>query len=207
MSQQHDAGAPDEPASGPHEGASGASAQTPPPPPRDERPRPQYGEYAPEGWTWQPPADQQTSDPAPQMVAPPAAASVDRPDRTADRVVTIVLLVIGIFGVWTAIGTLQALPEQLPQAIRQASEILGGGATTVDYTPGPQVPGILLGGSIGQVVLWLLTAWWAVSRLRARRIAFWVPLVGGVVSLVLLYGTMFIVIATDPDLVASLSGT
>ena len=173
----------------------------------DERPRPQYGEYAPEGWKWEPPAGEQTSDPAPQMATPPAAASVD--DRTpppADRIITLLLLVIGIFGVWTAIGTIQAIPEQLPQAIRQASELLGTGGAAVDYAPGPEVPGILLAGSIAQVVLWLVTALWSVWRLRARTIAVWVPLVGGFVSFVLLYAVMFIVIAADPGLVASLSG-
>jgi hypothetical protein len=208
MSQHRAGGPPEESATGSAR-EEGSRAATPPGNPsasRDERPRPQYGEYAPEGWTWEPPPGQQTSDPAPQMATPPAAASAtDRAAHPTDRIVTLLLLVLGIFGVWTAIGTIQAIPDQLPQAIRQAGELLGTGAATVDYTPGPEVPGILLAGSIVQVVIWLLTAWWAVSRIRAGKIAFWVPLVGGVVSFVLLYAVMFIIIAIDPALVASLS--
>jgi hypothetical protein len=182
----------------------------------DERPRPQYGEYAPEGWTWQPPAEDRHSDapapppqaapePAPAAV-PAAAASVEgRADRPVDRLITIMLLVLGVFGAWSAIATIQSLPDQLPQAIRQAGELLGTGAATFDYTPGPEVPGILLVGSIAQVVLWLLTAWWSVSRIRARRLAFWVPLVGGVISFALLYAVMFVIVIMDPALVESLS--
>ena len=174
---------------------------------RDERPRPQYGEYAPEGWTWQPPAGEHTSDPAPQLPEPPVAASVaGRPDRPADRIVTILLLVLGVFGVFTTIATLQALPEQLPRAIQQAAEMLGTSGATLDYTPGPEVPGLLLAGSIAQIVLWLLIAWWSVARLRARRLAFWVPLIGGAVSFVLLYAVMFIVVMSDPALMDALSG-
>lgn len=208
MSQQHAGRTPDESAAGPaREGVSPAT----PAAPRDERPRPQYGEYAPEGWTWQPPNDDRyapasTPEPAP-VAAPAAAASVsDRPDRPADRIVTIALLVLGLLGLWMSIGTIQAIPDQLPQAIRQAGEMLGTGAADVDYTPGPEVPGTLLVGSIAQVVLWLVTAWRSVVRLRVRKIAFWVPLVGGFVSFVLLYTVMFIVIAMDPGLMASLSG-
>ncbi|WP_173924491.1 DUF6264 family protein [Agromyces sp. Marseille-P2726] len=208
MSQQHAGGTPDQPAAlSAREGASPAV----PPAPRDERPRPQYGEYAPEGWTWEPPQDDRyapATTPERASVAPPAAAAsvTDRPDRAADRIITVLLLVIGIFGAWTAVGTIQAIPDQLPQAIRQAGELLGTPAAAVDYTPGPEVPGILLAGSIAQVVLWLLTAWWSVARLRARKLAFWVPLVGGFVSFVLLYAVMFVVIAMDPELVSSLSG-
>ena len=175
--------------------------------PRDERPRPQYGEYAPEGWTWKPPAGEHTSDPAPQMATPPpSAATVDaRPDRPADRIVTILLLVIGLFGVWSAIGALQSLPTLLPEALRQTSEMLGNGGAPFDYTPGPEVPGLIIAGQIIQVVLWVLTAWWAIARMRARRLAFWVPIVGGVLAFFALYAIMFAIILNDPALVDRLS--
>ena len=199
----------------PSDESDGGAARDVPPARRDERPRPQYGEYAPEGWTWKPPPGEHTSDPAPQMVAPPAAASArpvdpaiaDRPERPTDRLITIMLLVLGVFGTWSSISTLQSLPELLPDAIRRASEMLGTSAAAIDYTPGPEVPAILLAGSIFQVVLWLLTAWWSIARIRARRLEFWVPLVGGVVSFIALYAVMFIVILGDPALVAGLSGS
>jgi hypothetical protein len=205
---QHGAARPSDESEG-----GGAARGDVPPARHDERPRPQYGEYAPEGWTWKPPAGEHTSDPAPQMVTPPAAASArqvstdGRPERPVDRFITLMLLVIGVFGTWSTISTLQSLPDLLPQAIQRASEMLGTSAETLDYTPGPEVPTILLAGSIFQVVLWLLTAWWSISRLRARRLAFWVPLVGGAVSFIALYAVMFIVILGDPALVAGLSGS
>ena len=212
MTQHHAAGSPEEPArrAGADDGPS-----APPAAPRDERPRPQFGEYAPEGWTWQPPAGEHTSDPAPQMATPPAAPTAAalaaasardaRPDRPVDRIITIVLLVIGVFGAWSAIGTLQSLPTLLPEALRQTSEMLGNGGAAFDYTPGPEVPALILSGQIIQVVLWVLAAWWSIARLRARRLAFWVPLVGGALSFIALYAIMFAVIVSDPVLVERLS--
>jgi len=119
--------------------------------------------------------------------------------------ITIMLLVIGVLGMWGAIGTLQSLPDQLPIAIRDASEMLGTDVAGFEYVPGPEVPGILLAGSIAQIVLWVLTAWWSIARLRARKLAFWVPLSAGVVSIVLLYTTMFVIVLNDPALVDAIT--
>ena len=115
------------------------------------------------------------------------------------------LLVIGVLGMWGDIGTLQSLPDQLPIAIRDASEMLGTDVAGFEYVPGPEVPGILLAGSIAQIVLWVLTAWWSIARLRARKLAFWVPLSAGVVSIVLLYTTMFVIVLNDPALVDAIT--
>ncbi|MDQ0576006.1 DUF6264 family protein [Agromyces albus] len=190
------------------DGRGAARGDASPAPSRDERPRPQYGEYAPEGWSWQPPADERTSDPAPQMATPPplpVAASVDRRDRPADRIVTILLLVVGVLGAWSAIGSLQSLPTVLPEALRQASEMLGTGGAAFDYTPAPEVAGLILTGQIIQFVLLAFVVWWSIARLRARRLAFWVPLVGGVLSFIALYAIMFAIIMSDPALVERLS--
>lgn len=213
MTQHNAAGTPEDPAR--RAAAEGAPA-TPPAAPRDERPRPQYGEYAPEGWTWTPPAGEHTSDPAPQMATPPAPPSAAttlaaasardaRPDRPVDRIITIMLLVIGVFGAWSAIGSLQSLPALLPEALRQTSEVLGTGGAAFDYTPGPEVPGLILAGQIIQVALWMLTALWSIVRMRARRPAFWVPLVGGALSFVAMYAIILAIILNDPALVGRLS--
>ena len=45
----------------------------------------------------------------------------------------------------------------------------------------------------------------SIARLRARKLAFWVPLSAGVVSFVLLYATMFVVVLNDPTLVAAIT--
>ena len=75
MPQHEAAGTPDEPAAGSTPGGT----PPPPPAPRDERPRPQYGEYAPEGWTWQPPADAHAADPAPPQPHAGHAAAAGSP--------------------------------------------------------------------------------------------------------------------------------
>jgi len=209
MSQQHPAGAPDESADRPT--AEGAPAVPPvapgSPAASGSRPRPQYGEYAPEGWSWQPPAGEHTSDPAPQMETPKVAASLDeRPDRPVDRIVTIGLLVLGVLGVWSAITSLATLPTLLPEALRQTSEMMGTGGEPFDYTPRPEVPGLILAGQVIQVVLWLVMAWWAITRIRARKLAFWVPLVGGALSFIALYAIIFAIMISDPVLVERLGG-
>jgi len=204
MPEQHAARTPDEPAERPTTGGSAAS-----PAPRDERPRPQYGEYAPEGWTWQPPAGETTSDPAPQMSTPPvpraeraaSAASVDRsmrPERAGDRAVTILLLVVGLLGVWLAIGVLQALPESI--------QLLHTQEGIDPYTPGPEIPGLILTGSIVQVI-WVATALGTVALMRARRPSFWLPIAGGCIAAIALFVFTAIALSGDPALIDQLTTT
>ncbi|GAA4371684.1 DUF6264 family protein [Agromyces bauzanensis] len=206
MSQPHVPGTPDESA---HttgaDGVSGASAQ-PAPAQRDERPRPQYGEYAPEGWTWQPPAGEHTSDPAPQMSAPPppargrwgAAAASGAPGAVPtatrapswDRVATIVLLVVGAFGAWSTAASMQ----QLAQQIRLSHTMLGIG----EYTPPAWLPTLSVIGMVAQLALYAAVLLLSLVRLRARRIAFWIPLAGGGVSFLVTAVILAVVMLNDP---------
>lgn len=182
---------------------------------RDERPRPQYGEYAPEGWTWQPPAGEQTSDPAPQMATPPvrpaagaAAASArdGRPERRGDRIATIALLVIGLFGAIYNAVLLNMLPSLATETFRQTARILGTELPAGDFTPGPQVPTLILVGTIVQLALWVIALAWSVRRLRARRLAFWVPLVAGIVAFAVFYVLMAQILLSDPEYARVLMG-
>ena len=101
----------------------------------DERPRPKYGELAPPGWVWRPPQDADRLDtthhspaaseveqhpPAPPQ--PPAGPGHDGhgpyrpgPQLRADAprwnvTFTVLLLVIGFFGMSYSIITLQGVP-------------------------------------------------------------------------------------------------
>ncbi|WP_136707851.1 DUF6264 family protein [Agromyces sp. H66] len=197
MSQPHAPGTPDESAG------------------RDERPRPQYGEYAPEGWTWQPPTGEQTSDPAPQMAAPPvrpagdaaaASAREGRPERRGDRIATIALLVIGLFGAIYNALLLNLLPSVATETFRQTAEILGTELPARDFVPGPQVPTLILVGTIVQLALWVIALAWSVRRLRARRLAFWVPPVAGAVAFVVFYVIMTQILLSDPEYARVLMG-
>ncbi|MGR0219647.1 DUF6264 family protein [Agromyces sp. ZXT2-6] len=188
-----------------------------PPPPRDERPRPQYGEYAPEGWSWQPQAEQRTdaaaSAPAPAYGAAgaaPTSASADaaagRGVRRGDAIATIILLVIGLFGAAYNALLLTLLPSVATDTFRQTAEILGTELPARDFVPGPQVPSLILFGTIVQLVLWVIALAWSVRRLRARRLAFWVPLVIGAVAFVVFYVLMAQILLSDPEYARVLTG-
>lgn len=168
-----------------------------------ERPRPQYGEYAtPEeqrahirdpqaAWVYSPGAD---------AVAPPAAPSVPprvdpqgpvlRP-HPADRIATIALLVYGAINVvFTAVSFLD-----LPAVAERAMQIMGipGEFTNVDSARSwGLIAAILL--AVGYIVTALL----AVRRLRRGRLAWWIPLVGALVTYAIVYVCIAIPLLGDP---------
>lgn len=169
----------------------------------DERPRPRYGEYAPEGWTWQPPADESAAPAQPtppvQPAAPPpppapAALPGERQPSAVDRVVTIALLVLGAFGAINTAASLQMLPRQFSLVYEQQ----GVG----DFTPPEWLPTLTMVGTVLQLALYAGTLGWSILRLRARKTAFWVPILGGVLSLVLMMVLVSIVFLNDPTFVA-----
>jgi hypothetical protein len=169
----------------------------------DERPRPRYGEYAPEGWTWQPPADASAApaQPAPPVqpaAAPPPPAPVALPGErrpgTVDRVVTIALLVLGAFGAINTAASLQVLPQQFSLVYEQQ----GVG----DFTAPEWLPTLAMVGTVLQLALYAATLGWSILRLRARKTSFWVPIVGGVLSIVLMMVLVSIVFLNDPTFVA-----
>ncbi|MGR0318305.1 DUF6264 family protein [Agromyces sp. ZXT2-3] len=183
-------------------GTQGQSAEGAAAPPRDERPRPQYGEYAPEGWSWQPPADDRTdaAASAPAPPPPPAAPArgpepatgdaTTRPPRTTDRFFTILLLALGAIGAWNTSVSLQ----QLPGAIQGVYTDQGVGT----YTPQPWLPTLALVGTVFMLALYAAVLGWSIMRLRARKLAFWVPLVGGAVAFLATMVLTSIVFLTDP---------
>jgi hypothetical protein len=106
--------------------------------------------------------------------------------------VTLGLLILGIFGTYFAISILGALPEAVQMLYTQQG--LG------TYEPPASVAGILTGGSIAQVVVWLATAAAAILLLVRGRRAFYVPLIGAVASFVVIFVFMSIVLGSDPTL-------
>jgi hypothetical protein len=175
-------------------------------PPVDHRPQPRYGELAPEGWTWTPP--QETTPPAASapVVAPAAPAATTRAQAAAastaagrpgapgwDRPVTALLLALGLAGAFFTLSMLASLPEAVQVLYTQAE--LG------TYRPAASVATFITAGSIGQVAIWLGSAITSILLMIKNRRAFYVPLIGGVVSFVLLVATMTAVIAGDTALI------
>ncbi|WP_348788248.1 DUF6264 family protein [Leifsonia sp. NPDC080035] len=178
----------------------------------DERPRPQFGELAPPGWSWHPPQDADRLDTArhspaasePEPVAPPPP--YDRPVPPQLRAAgprwnltfTILLLVGGFFGMTYSIGTLQALPA--------AMELLHSTQHLVPFTADPSVGSLITGGSIAMAAIWAVSLGVTIWLLVQKRLSFYVPLIAGVVALITLFVIVGIVLATDPVLLDFYSG-
>ena len=190
-------------------------------PPVDPRPRPKYGELAPEGWTWSPPpgsnphgavvpdgtqpavgspAGSPTSSagrlptgaerhaPAPFGAAPAQRGSAP----SWDRPVTLGLLVLGLLGLFVAVAILGSVTDAIQMLYTQ--ENLG------TYTPAAGVDGLILAGKITQGVIWVLTTALSVLVMRRHRRAFYLPLIGGVLSTIAIFIFLSVVLATDPTL-------
>jgi hypothetical protein len=178
----------------------------------DQRPdaqppaRPAYGEYAtPEEQrarirqpdaTWAIETGQ-----APDAVAPASAASTVEPitapaPRAArgpvgDRIATWVLLALGAFNVITTAPGLFVFDEQLNAVFA----LFGVDAQVADPA------GARTWGMIAAVVLiagYLLTAMVSVWQMRRGRIAFWIPLVGAVVTTIAMSACINVPLMDDP---------
>ena len=172
------------------------SSSTPPgTPPEDSRPRPQYGELAPEGWSWTPTPDERTlaTPPAPGEAA--AAVKAARPAGTApawDRPVTLSLLVFGLLSTLFSVGALRAFPEFF--------ELLYAELDLGTYEPAASVAGLVIAGIVTQTLVWLAAAAGAILLLVRGKRAFYVPLIGAVLSIIVLISFTSAVLYTDPTL-------
>ena len=174
--------------------------------PPGERPRPQYGEYAtPEEQrarirqpvepsapdAGRPPAPATpgpATTPAPATVA--AAPAATRP-RYVDRVVTFALLAYGLV---TVIGSIPAAADYT-QFAATFFEALGVEQTLSDPA------GARGWGLASALVLglgWLLTLAVSWRSVRAGRLSFWIPLVGGVVFNGISSVLLVVPLASDP---------
>lgn len=191
------------------------------------RPRPRYGEYAtpqeqaaiiarsmppvspvlvpaaapksgavPPDSAWPPPADGTPSSPAP--VAPAsaspspgsAAARSATRRRTWDLVLSVGLLLWGLTNVLTGFAQYSDLPALIDQVY--ATQSIGDyAATSLTSTIGTLV-------IVCNVVLWTLAAWITTRRLIAGRLAFWVPLIAGVVATTVSLIAVGVLIGSDP---------
>ena len=209
----------------------------------DTRPRPEYGEYAPEGWEWKPEGEESAATPAAQgsgvrqggaavgaaspnvqgvphnlgadlprpsrkgasqggsgapyrAAAPasaPAAASAvqaqqgqaqqggapalqQKPANTADRVITILLLVFGAAGALYSMLALVGLKSMFT-VLEDAP-----GVTTLTPPGWLDLTGKLAG--LALMLMYVLVLVFSLRRLRARKIAFGAPLAAGIVAFI-----------------------
>jgi hypothetical protein len=177
---------------------------------RDERPRPRYGEYAPEGWVnpvapvepvadpSAPNAGHESSGPATRPGAP-AAGSWGAPPRPAanelsgarrfDRVATFVLLGIGLYSVVSNVVMASSFSSALLSAMS------GAGYSTDAFTSQDALQRVGVIIAVSTVAAFAVTLIWSLCRLAARKVTFWVPLSIGVVmsivQMILVLGVLF----------------
>lgn len=160
-------------------------------------PRPRFGEYAtPEEQAArirQPDVTDRLGSGQDPAAGTDPAASAPSPARTADRIATWALLGYGLFTVVSAIPTVTDY---------------GAFAETVLSSVGVEAPpeatdagrGWALAAAIVLGVGWLATAVLSLRRLRAGAVAFWIPLVAGLVCNLLASILLMVPLVTDHGL-------
>lgn len=176
------------------------------------RPAPRYGEYAtPEqqrAHILQPtpgavPAEEVAGAPAAPYVAhpptAPATTSAARPSRTADRIITLALLAYGLVTVVTAV------PQLLDFAgfAETWMEMVGIEESFTNTVQGSQFG---VAGAILFVVGWAFTALVSWRSLSRRRITWWIPLVGAIVTFLVVSALLTVPLLGDPAIASHFSG-
>ena len=185
-----------------------------------ERPRPQYGEYAtpeeqrariaalggaaPHPDVVEPavvpgaPAGPPAGSGAPvhrHPEAPRPTTTAARPTRLADRVISVALLAYGLV---TVLGAIPQLIDFVGFA-NTWMDMAGIEATLADPAAG-RAWGIA--AAIFYSVGWLATAmltWWSLSR---RRLSWWIPLVGAIVTFIIVSLLLAAPLLSDPGVVS-----
>lgn len=180
---------------------------------KGDRPQPQYGVYAtPEEQrariqkpdaTWsldtgESVTDAPASASANKAGAAPSAAVDPGRSRAIDRIVTFALLAYALVNV--AVAALALL--DFPQYAATVFEVMGipGEFTNLD---GGQTWGAA--AAVSLVIGYLITAWFSVRRTMAGKIAWWVPLVGAVVTHLVVGALAIVPLMSDPAFTAYLT--
>jgi hypothetical protein len=163
----------------------------------DSRPAPQYGEYAtPEEVAA---LRGETASPPPADPGPPHAAAQEPARgstwRRLDRPITIALIAFGVLNLLQYAGALLDFDYFLDVATRET--ILDD----VDFTEAARVGGIVL--FVVCLALVLASGAIAVLLLRRGRVAFWVPLVAGALSILAWVVVLVVILLQTPGALAT----
>jgi hypothetical protein len=163
------------------------------------RPAPRYGEYA------------DPSAPPPVVSAPPAPAYpgyAEQPQpwggypqpvkksRTWDLVLTIILLVVGLFGM--LIGLLYGVALLDPALVRDAMAAAG-----YEWDGSVGNAGIVI--VVSHLLLYLAAVGISIPLLVKKKVAFWAPLGAGVIAAIIFWGAWYTVLLSDPSFIDSIS--
>ncbi len=159
----------------------------------DSRPRPQFGEYAtPEqqrAAMGLPP--EPVAPPTPVAPAPAEPVTAAAKPRRLDRFLTFGLLAYGLVTViFSGISYMNIAPT-----MTEAMRIAGIEGEFTNYAAG-RTWGLI--ATIVLVIGWTLTALLSVRRLRAGKPTWWLPLVGGVVTMIVASVCLMVPLVGDP---------
>lgn len=160
----------------------------------DDRPKPRWGEYAdtPPKIDYPPPAAPSQAGPPPgqQSSADAGAEKPEAPRNTRDILITTVLLLLGVFDVASMWSTFSALGSQLGPAFEQQGV---GEFTSVALA---NTVGMWL--NVARAAILVVTIVVSLVLISRGRRAFWVPLAGGVLAMIVLLVLVSYVILNDP---------
>lgn len=157
---------------------------------------PQQPGYPQAGYSQQPGYPQAAYPQAAPVYGQPGFGGTPAPRRrTWDVVLTIILLVLGLGG--TLLGVLYGIifssPELIDDAFRQQG--LGGFDGEVGATPLVLI--------VSHVVLYLVAAGLSILLLVNKKVAFYIPLIAGVVAAVIFWAALIMLMLSDPDFAAT----
>lgn len=130
---------------------------------------------------------------------PPSAVttSASRQPRPFDRMITVALLAFGLVTVIVGFPQYLDLGAIMSAAYEQAG-VGEFGAHEAAHSGGKFAAGLLLAA-------WVASALGSFFAMRARRLSWWIPLVGAAVTLVGLFLIVVVVMSSDPGLMTQLS--
>jgi hypothetical protein len=166
----------------------------------EQRERPQYGEYA--SVDEQIAAGGHVVEPdsvptaAPGILAPPVASTrvPGSPPRAWDLPLTVALLVLGGY------STVSSIPGFLSFASTLNDLYVASGYG--EYTSTALANGLGIGALVSQSLIYVVTVALAITRLRAKKLAFFIPVIGAVVSGVVIFVLVLVAMTSDPALAA-----
>jgi len=153
----------------------------------DPRPAPRWGEYADVPPLARPVAEQRHPDPEPT----PEPA---RRRRTGDIVITVALLVVGLYDVIVGFSTYANLAPVFVEVYAQQG---------IGEFASPELAlsaGVV--ANVSRIVILLVTITVSLAFIARGRRAFWVPLAGAALAIIVVIGCFVFVMANDPGFAA-----
>lgn len=196
----------------------------------DKRPRPQFGELAPEGWVWTPPVTEAQAEPeadAPKKSAAPltlsqltaknnadaksadanaikplaASLDPDAPHKPLRLGDVLATSVLIMLGlVMTASGVQQFFQLQDMIGLFYTQEGIG------TYAGGTTAQTAGAVAAVSQIVIMLAVIGFSVQLIGKRRLSFWVPLAGGALAVIVVFICMMVALFADPTFMTYVQG-